>query len=720
MRRYILLCLLVGAYLVTPAQQQKITLEDLNKYRTFMPSSVWGITSMADGVHYSAIEQGKIVKCSYSTGKKVDTIFDASQFDMESLNHFGSYTLSSDEKKILLSTDIEPLYRHSFHANYYIFDLEEKKLFPLSDNGKQMLATFSPDGSMIASVRENNLFITHLKSGKEKQITHDGLFNHIINGMADWVYEEEFRLTTGMQWSPDSKSLAYYKFDESDVKLFHMPTYNGELYPETYSFKYPKAGEANSKVSIHVYNIDSGATVPMDTGSEVDQYIARIKWTVNSAELCMVRLNRLQNRVDFLMANPTSGETRTLYTESNRYYIEEPTDTYPLFTDDGKYFIIPSERDGYNQLYLYGMDGKFVRKITQGTNDVIDVYGYDAKKKRVYFEGYDDSPLQTAVYYATLDGKMQKKLSTQKGSNMATFSEGFSYYIHFHSSVSTPTLVTLHNNKGKLVRTLQDNEPLKELMAQYDIPQKEFFNFETSEGIVLNGYMVKPLGFSESKSYPVLMYQYSGPNSRTVVDRFSIGWDEYLATEGYLVVCVDGRGTGGRGEEFKKMTYGRLGYFESIDQIEAGKYLQSLPYVDKDRIGIWGWSYGGYMSSLCLFKAPEVFSMAIAVAPVTNWRYYDTVYTERFMGLPQENPDGYDDNSPINHVDGLQGKLLLVHGTADDNVHVQNTIELTEKLIGAGKYFDMMLYPDKNHSILGVDTRMHLYTLLTDYVKANL
>lgn len=719
MRRYILLCLLVTTHLIVPAQQ-KITLEDLNKFGTFMPSSVWGITSMADGVHYSTMEGGKIVKYSYSTGKQVETIFDASQFGVESLKGFSSYTLSNDEKKILLFTDIEPLYRHSFHASYYVFDLEENRLFPLSDNGKQMLATFSPDGSKIAFVRENNLFITHLSSGKEKQITHDGLFNHIINGMADWVYEEEFRLTTGMQWSPDSKSLAYYKFDESDVKLFHMPTYNGELYPENYSFKYPKAGETNSKVSIHVYSIDSEETVPMNTGSETDQYIARIKWTVSSSELCIVRMNRLQNRVDFVMANPSTGETRTLYTESNRYYIEEPTDTYPLFTEDGKYFIIPSERDGFNQLYLYGMDGKFVRKLTQGVNDVIDVYGYDAKRKRVYYLAYDGSPLQTAVYYVTLNGKEQKKLSQPKGSNMASFSDGYSYYIHFHSSVSTPTLVTLHNNKGKLVRTLQDNAPLKELMGRYDIPQKEFFSFETSEGIVLNGYMVKPLGFSEDNTYPVLMYQYSGPNSRTVVDRFSIGWDEYLATEGYLVVCVDGRGTGGRGEEFKKMTYGRLGYFESIDQIEAGKYLQTLPYVDKNRIGIWGWSYGGYMSSLCLFKAPEVFSMAIAVAPVTNWRYYDTVYTERFMGLPQDNPDGYDDNSPINHVEGLQGKLLLVHGTADDNVHVQNVIELSEKLIQAGKHFDMMLYPDKNHGIYGGNTRLHLYQLLTNYVKANL
>ena len=434
----------------------------------------------------------------------------------------------------------------------------------------------------------------------------------------------------------------------------------------------------------------------------------------------MVRLNRLQNKVDLLMANPLTGQSETVFSETNEYYIEEPADSYPTFTQDGKYFIIPSERSGYNHLYLYNMNGDFVRQLTDGKDEVISIYGYDAKRKRVYYQAFDESPLRTAVYSVALDGKKQKKLSELPGTNSANFSTGFKYYIHFHSSVTTPTLVTLHNAKGKQMRVLEDNKNLTATLEQFEIPAKEFFSFTTSEGVELNGYMVKPLGFDENIEYPVLMYQYSGPGSRSVVDRFSVGWDEYLATEGYMVVCVDGRGTGGRGQEFKKMTYGQLGYYESIDQIEAAKYLQGLPYLDEERIGIWGWSYGGYMSSLCLFKAPEVFSMAIAVAPVTNWRYYDTIYTERFMGLPQDNANGYDDNSPINHVDGLQGKLLLVHGTGDDNVHVQNTIEMAEKLVQANKQFDMMLYPDKNHSIYGGNTRMHLYTLLSNYVKSNL
>lgn len=721
MKRTLLICVATFLTICVYSQKQRISLEDLNVNGTFRASSVWGITSLNDGEHYTTLERGgRIVKYSYSTGEAVDVFFDASSFDIPQIKQFSLYELSPDESKILLATNITPIYRHSFTADYFIFDIETNEIVQLSENGSQMLATFSPNGNLVAFVRDNNIFINDLLSGTEQQITFDGEFNHIINGAADWVHEEEFHMVTGMQWSPDSKSLAFYKFDESNVKLFNMPLYQNELYPPNYSFKYPKAGEENSVVSIHVYDIESKQTRTMGTGDETDQYIARIKWTVNSERLCMVRLNRLQNKVDLLMANPLTGQSETVFSETNEYYIEEPADSYPTFTQDGKYFIIPSERSGYNHLYLYNMNGDFVRQLTDGNDEVISIYGYDAKRKRVYYQAFDESPLRTAVYSVALDGKKHKKLSELPGTNSASFSTGFKYYIHFHSSVTTPTLVTLHNAKGKQMRVLEDNKNLTATLEQFEIPTKEFFSFTTSEGVELNGYMVKPLGFDENTEYPVLMYQYSGPGSRSVVNRFSVGWDEYLATEGYMVVCVDGRGTGGRGQGFKKMTYGQLGYYESIDQVEAAKYLQGLPYVDEERIGIWGWSYGGYMSSLCLFKAPEVFSMAIAVAPVTNWRYYDTIYTERFMGLPQDNANGYDDNSPINHVDGLQGKLLLVHGTGDDNVHVQNTIEMAEKLVQANKQFDMMLYPDKNHSIYGGNTRMHLYTLLSNYVKSNL
>jgi len=721
MKRIFLFNLLVVYTFLGFGQNQKITLEDIHRDGTFAARSVRGIVSMNDGEHYTVMERGgKIARYSYAKGELVDVLFDASDFDIESLKQFRSYQLSSDEKKILLTTDVNPIYRHSFTASYYVYDTQTKEVKPLSVTGAQMLATFSPDGQKVAFVRDNNIFITDLNSGDELQITSDGEFNHIINGAADWVYEEEFALKTAMQWSPDSQRLAFYKFDESNVKVFHMPMFQNQLYPPTYSFKYPKAGEENSKVSIHVYNLNSQETKAMDIGPEVDQYIARIKWTANPEQLSMVRLNRLQNKLEILLANANTGVSKVLYTEENRHYIEEPNDDYPIYTADGKHFIITSEMDGYNHIYLYSMDGNLVRQLTKGKDEVRSVYGYDAKGKRIYYSAFDGSPLRTAVSWVSFDGKRQGKVSTQPGTNSADFSKGFKYYIHFHSSISTPTLVTLHNAKGKELRVLEDNAKLKETLAKYDIPEKEFFTFTTSDGIELNGYMVKPLNFDDTKKYPVLMYQYSGPGSLAVVDRFGIGWDQQLATEGYLIVAVDGRGTGGRGEEFKKITYGQLGYYESIDQIEAGRYLQTLPYVDANRIGIWGWSYGGYMSSLCLFKAPEVFSMAIAVAPVTNWRYYDTIYTERYMGLPQDNPSGYDDNSPINHVDGLEGKFLLIHGTADDNVHVQNAIELAERLIQANKQFDMMLYPDKNHSIYGGNTRVHLYTLMTNYVKDNL
>lgn len=723
MKKITVLLLLLSLTVLCSAQVEKkrISLDDINVYGTFSARSVYGINSMNDGEHYTVMERGgRVVKYSYSTGEQVEVLFDVSSFNIPELVGFSSYELSADEEKLLIATEVNPIYRHSFVASFYILDLATKAIVPLSEGGQQMLATFSPDGNRVAFVRDNNIFIKNLITKKEQQITFDGLFNHIINGAVDWVYEEEFHLTTGMHWSPDSKRIAFYRFDESHVNMFHMPMYMNELYPPNYSFKYPKAGEENSLVSIHVYDLETEDIITMDVGPETDQYIARIKWTSKPNEISMVRLNRLQNKVDILIADAKTGRSKILYTETNRYYIEEPTNDYPIFSDDGKHFILTSERDGFNHFYLYGMDGKLIRQLTKGEKDVRSIYGYDSKSKRLYYNAYDGSPLRTAVFYVSIDGKKQGKVSTLNGTNSADFSKGFKYYIHFHSSTDTPTLVALHDIKGKQIRVLEDNARLKEVISYYDLPTKEFFTFKTSKGVVLNGYIMKPLGFDEGVKYPVMMNQYSGPGSVAVADRFRIGWDEYLASNGYIVVCVDGRGTGGRGEEFKKRTYGKLGYYESIDQIEAGKYLQALSFVDPNRIGIWGWSYGGYISSLCLFKAPEVFSMAIAVAPVTTWRYYDTIYTERFMGLPQDNPSGYDDNSPINHVDGLQGKLLLIHGTGDDNVHVQNTIEMAERLIQANKQFDMMLYPDKNHGIFGGNTRIHLYTLMSNYVKANL
>lgn len=720
------LWLLVIALMFIPqfssAQKAKITLEDLFKKGTFRSRSVYGLTSMNDGEHYSAYNtKRQVAKFKYATGDEVAPLFDPAEFaSNEDMKEFGGYQFSPAEDKMLIETKNDYIYRHSYTSINYIYDLKSKTLNPLSKNGAQMNATFSPDGNWVCFVRDNNIYIVNLTNFEETQITTDGLYNNIINGAADWVYEEEFALTTGMQWSPDSKKLAFYRFDESKVKMFNMTMFENKLYPENYTFKYPKAGETNSVVSIHTYDLAAKTTTKMDVGPETDQYIARISWTTNPNQLSMLRLNRLQNKIDIMLADATTGISSILYTETNKYYIEEPNDNYLTFTPDGKSFIITSEMDGYKHIYLYGMDGKLIRQLTKGTNEVTNIYGYDAAKKVVYYSAYDNSPLRKSVYSISINGGNPTKLSEKEGSNSANFSTGYKYYIHFHNNINTPTLVTLHNSKGKLIRTLEDNAKLKERIAEYDMPTKENFTFKTSENVELYGYMVKPFDFRADKKYPVLMYQYSGPGSQSVQDNFRIGWDEYLATLGYIVVCVDGRGTGGRGEAFKKMTYGQMGLYESTDQIEAAKYLQTLPYIDGTRIGIWGWSYGGYMSSLCLFKGADVFKMAIAVAPVTNWRYYDSIYTERFMGLPQDNGLGYDSNSPINHVDKLKGKLLLVHGTADDNVHVQNSIELIEKLVQSGKQFDLMLYPDKNHGIRGGNTTMHLYTMLTNYVKENL
>lgn len=703
------------------AQKSKITLDDLYKKGTFWENSIEGITSMNDGESFTALDgNGRVVKYDYSSGKQLSILFDPANIQNMDLSKFNGYTFSLDETKLLISIDIQPIYRHSYYANFYVFDLKTKAIEQVSSKKNVMLATFSPDGKNIAFVQNNNIFVKDLYTKLEKQITFDGLYNSIINGSTDWVYEEEFSLKTGFQWSPDSKKIAYYKFDESEVMQFNMTKFANKLYPENYTFKYPKAGEKNSKVSIHVYDIDSNSSIKMDVGSEMDQYIPRIKWTFSHNQLSILRINRLQNKMDILLADASTGVYKTLYSEVNKYYIPEPKDETITFTDDGKNFIVSSEKSGYNQLYLYSMDGNLIKQLTTGTNEVIDFYGFDKKTNRIFYQAFDNSPLRNAVFSVKADGQDLVKLSLNPGTNSAKFSKTFKYFIHTHSSSTTPTLVTLHNEKGKQIRVLEDNKPLKEKLMEYDTPTKKFFTIKTSEGVLLNAYLVKPTDFDSTKKYPVLMTQYSGPESISVKDSWDVSWDQYLASIGYLVVCVDGRGTGGRGEQFRKMTYGQLGYYESIDQIESAKYLKTLKYVDPARIGIWGWSYGGYMSSLCLFKGADVFKMAIAVAPVTNWRYYDSVYTERFMGLPQDNPLGYDNNSPINFVDKLKGKLLIVHGTGDDNVHMQNSIEMIEKLIQANKQFDMQFYPDKNHGIYGDNTTMHLYTKMTNYVKENL
>jgi dipeptidyl-peptidase-4 len=720
--------------LVVVAQQEvrKISMEDLMLNRTFDQKSVYGLRSMNDGVHYTTLEgQGtKIVKYSFATGKEVETLFDLSEMKDTELKYISEYEFSKDEKRILLTTNEERIYRRSFTADYYVFSFKNKELVPLSNNGKQRLATFSPNGNRIAFVRDNNLFIHNVLFGSEIRITKDGEFNKIQNGTPDWVYEEEFEFNKAFTWSPDSKFLAYMKFDESEVRMFNMNKFEGlypqvkenALYPENYTYKYPKAGEKNSEVSVWVYNIEDRITKKMDVGEEKDQYIPRLKWTKDPKKLTIFRLNRHQNKLEFLLANAKTGESDIMYTQENKYYVEERNFDFLTFLDNGTQFIYPDEKDGFNHLYLFDMiTGKVVNQITSGDWDMTDFLGFDEAKKVCYYESAEVSPMDRNAYSVKLNGTSKKLITSAKGTNRTVFSKGFKYYINYFSSVTQPNTVSLYNYKGKLIRVLEDNKKLVEKLKNYQYNPKEFTMLPAADGMtMLNAWMIKPFNFDSSKKYPVLVTQYSGPNSQSVQNKWSFDWYQYLAQEGYIVVCVDPRGTGARGQEFRKCTYMQLGRLESDDMISAGRALSEESYVDAKRIAIWGWSFGGFMSSLCLEKAPDVFAAAIAIAPVTNWRYYDTVYTERFMRTPQENPKGYDDNSPINHVDKLQGNLLLCHGTADDNVHVQNVYEFAERLVQADKQFEMQIYTNRNHSIYGGKTRLHLFKRFNKFLRDNL
>lgn len=708
---------------------RQITLDDLFTKGTFRTQSVRGLRSMNDGEHYTTMEGGtRIVRNSYKTGQQVDILFDLSGIKNAPINAFSEYELSEDETKILLTTAVKPIYRRSFTAQYYIWNSVTEELTPLSENGPQQLATFSPDGDRVAFVRDNNLFIKNLKFGNESQITWDGSENEVINGAPDWVYEEEFGFNKAFWWSPNSKFLAFLRFDESNVPQYTMTMYSGESphmegnspYPNFETFKYPKAGEANSKVTVMSYELYSRLTNEVQTGSDTNVYIPRLAWTPDSKDLVVMRLNRRQNQLDVLYANPYTGESKPIITEKNERYIDEDFLDAFMYLEDGR-FVVASERDGWRHLYLYDRLGFEQGRITSGEYDVTDFYGYDPSQKVFYYQAAKQSPLRREVYFSSLDGKKQGTVSTREGTNRADFSKNFSYYVIYHSSKDTPPLVTLFDRRNRQIRILEDNSGIKNVLDEFNLPKKEFFTFKTSEGIELNGYMIKPVNFSETQKYPVLITQYSGPNSQQVKDAWeNVGWNHYLAQEGFLVVSVDPRGTAARGEDFRKATYLQLGKYESDDMVEAARYLASLNYVDEANIGIFGWSYGGFMTLLSMEKGGELFKAGISVAPVTNWRFYDTIYTERFMRTPRENPDGYDDNSPLSHAGDIKGNLLIVHGLADDNVHVQNTFEFTEKLVQAGVPFDMAIYTNRNHGIHGGNTTMHLYNRMTRFLKDNL
>ena len=730
-KSFVIFTLLVISIFVSAQNNQKIALEDLFVKGTFRTQSVNSLSSMNDGEHYTTLDNSgtRIVKYSYRTGREVDVVFDITKIQSAPISVFQDYEFSADETKILLTTDIQPKYRHSYTAQYYVWNSVTKELTALSEKGAQQLATFSPDGDRVAFVRDNNIFIKNLRFGSESQATADGEKGKIINGVPDWVYEEEFGFSKAFWWSPDSKFLAYLRFDESEVAEYSITMFAGaapelvdnKLYPKIEPIKYPKAGEKNSDVKAMVHDIASRANITVNLEGEKDFYIPRLDWAPTGNDLVVMRLNRRQNVLDILYANPYTGDTRPLISEKNNRYISDSFFDGFAFLDDGK-FVVNSERNGWSHLYLYDRQGFELGQITKGDFDVTDFYGYDAAKKVFYYQAAAESPLRREVYSISSDGKKTDKISTLAGTNSVAFSKNYKYYINYYSNSTTPELITLHeNNKGTQIMVLQDNTMLKNTVIAFNVPQKEFFTFKTFDGIELNGYMIKPAGFDASKKYPVVMTQYSGSESQEVTDSWqNVGWEEYLAQEGFVVACVDPRGTAARGEDFRKATYMQLGKYESDDQVETAKYLGTLPFVDKNNIAIWGWSYGGFVVCMSMAKGGEIFKAGISVAPVTDWRFYDTIYTERFMRTPRDNPEGYNDNSPLENAGNIKGRLLIVHGLADDNVHAQNTFEFTERLVQAGVQFDMAVYTNRNHNIRGGNTTMHLYTKMTYFLKDQL
>lgn len=701
--------------------QKSITIEDFTMRPTFGARSVGGINWMKDGKFYSSLQNNKVVKFNITTGEAVETLVDGGA--LSPALSIDDYSFSADEKQILISTGFEPIYRRSFRASYFIYDVTTKTVKKLSDNGKQSYATFSPDGTKVAFARGNNLFYVSLSDMKETQVTTDGKFNEIINGSTDWVYEEEFGFTTAFFWSPDNNKLAYYRFDESKVKEYNMQKWNqGATYPEDYKFKYPKAGEANSVIEIYVYDVSTQQKIKADLGSNTDIYIPRIMWTKDANTLSIRKMNRLQNQLEIMHLNTISGAISTVLTEKNKAYVDINDDL--TYLNDKKHFIHVSEMSGYNHIYLYTIEGKLVRQVTTGDWELTSFIGLDENTKTVYYQSTEVSPLERHLYSISLDGKKKVKLTTESGTHTANMSNDFQFYIHYFNSASQPNTVSLFATKGnKLIKVLEKNENLQKTVAEYGIVAKEFFTFNTVDGQALNGVFMKPKDFDATRKYPVLIYQYSGPGSQNVSNSWGGGhfyFHQMLVQKGYIVAIVDTRGTGFRGEAFKKMTYKQLGKYELEDHVAAAKYLSTLNYVDGGRIGIWGWSYGGYMSSLAMANGGGVFKMGIAVAPVTNWRYYDTVYTERYLQTPQENASGYDDNSPSTHAAKLKGNFLLIHGTGDDNVHFQNSVVLQEALVNAGIQFDSFYYVDKHHGIQGSKTRQHLYTQMLNYVLENL
>lgn len=735
MRLFLLRLLFSGCFLLLGSSlpaQKPITLEDIWQNNTFKANGVPGFNFQRDGVHFTRLNGSVIEQYELRSGQQRGTIFDAAtvtQADPAWTGTYDGYSFSNDESKLLLTTQTEQIYRWSSKADYFVFDPQTKAITRLHNGPKQRYATFSPDGQRVAFVVENDLYYRDLTTGKTTRVTSDGRLNAVINGASDWVYEEEFELVRAFEWSPDGRQLAYLRFDESQVPEFTMERYVGQAYPVLDTFKYPKVGEKNAVVTAWMYDLAKGQTQRVDTrvaneqqdvNDPGDYYLPRLAWTP-TGRLCLTLMNRHQNHQQLLLADPTTGMSTILLAEKNKYYIDLHDVT---FLSDGSGFVVQSEKSGHNHLYRYNMAGRQQAELTPGDWDVTDVYGVDEKKGLVYFQAARLNPMQREVYSVKLNGKQRKQISGGMGYHSAQFSSTFDYYIGTYSTQNTPPQYAMYDRSGKLARSLEPNTALQARQKEYGVLPLEFFQFTTSERVTLNGWLLKPTAPQfAGQQLPVLMFVYGGPGSQQVLDQWkgaNYWWFQMLAQQGYVVACVDNRGTGARGEEFKKMTYKQLGHYEVMDQVEAAKYLGTQPFVDKDRIGIFGWSYGGYMSTSCILKGKDVFKSAIAVAPVTNWKWYDSIYTERYMQTHAENPDGYEQNSPVNFADLLQGNYLLVHGLADDNVHFQHTAEMSNRLIAENKQFKTMVYPNRSHGISGDNAKLHLYNLMTNFLQEKL
>jgi len=704
------------------AQKKDITLDDIWTNNTFSTQSLEAFHSMKNGDFYTILnhyQEGTFLeKYDYKTLDKLETIVSGNQ--LIGIKYFDDYTFSDDETKLIIGVDKQRIFRHSWMGKYYVYDLNTKKLTLISDRLIQE-PSFSPDGKKVAYAHENNLFVKNLETEETIQITKDGEKNKIINGISDWVYEEEFAFVKAFSWNGNSDKIAYIRFDETEVPEFSMDIYGNSLYPKKQVFKYPKAGEKNSEVSLHLFDLKKQKSSPINLGVHQQYYIPRIEWTKENNILAVRTLNRHQNNLNLLFIDGNSLKSSLILNEKDAAYIRI-TDDLTFLKDNS--FIWTSEKDGFNHIYHYNKTGKLQNQVTKGPWEITDYYGFSAETNRIFFQSTEEGSINRSVYSIDILGKKKEKLSTKIGTNSASFSNSFNYFVNTFSSATSPEIFTLIDSKTrKEIKEIKNNQELTDKLKNYTISSKEFSTLKTKNG-EFNMWMIKPTDFDSKKEYPLFLYQYSGPGSQSVSNSWFNSkdyWHLMLAEMGYIVACVDGRGTGFLGRDFKKVTYKQLGKFEIEDQIEAAKELSKLPYINSGKIGIWGWSYGGYMSSLAITKGANVFKMGIAVAPVTSWRFYDSVYTERYMQTPQENPSGYDDNSPINFVELLQGDYLLIHGTGDDNVHVQNTMQMINALVEANKQFELFIYPDRAHGISkGNNTRLNLYQKMTNFIEKNL